>query len=117
MNNGAGDMVTLSNKRNIYLGSNGGWFWPGGGPTGGGFTINGQITGPGGLGVTWARNVAILNGSNSYQGPTTIGGYGNAYGDSGVGNPTLQLGNNNALPGHRSRSSAAARTTTPPLWT
>ncbi len=93
-----GSMVTLAATRNVYLGASGGYIQPGWGPTGG-FTVNGQISGPGGLGVVWDAGVVILNGSNSYQGATTIGAYGNYYWDTTAANPTLQLGNNNALPG------------------
>ena len=71
---------------------------PGFGP-GNGFTVNGQITGPGGLGVAWDGGTLVLSGSNNYQGATTIGTNANSYYNNSGANPTLQLGNNNALPG------------------
>ena len=95
------DMVTLATNRTIYLGASGGYFRPGWPPNvPSGFTVNGQITGPGGLGVDWDSGFLILNGPNNYQGATTIGTTAaNSYFISTEANPTLQLGNNNALPG------------------
>ena len=49
--------------------------------------------------MAWDSGTLILNGSNNYQGATTIGTYGNTYYNNTGANPTLQLGNNNALPG------------------
>ena len=43
------------------------------------FTVNGQITGVGGLGVVWDSGTVVLNGANNYEGATTIGTTGNTY--------------------------------------
>jgi len=85
---------TISSNRNITLTASNGFMAPGWS----GFTVNGQISGPGGLGIAWDGGTLILNGSNSYSGTTTIGTYGLAYWNSTSANPTLQLGNANALP-------------------
>ena len=87
---------SLSANRNIVLGTNGGYIltdW------GGTVTVNGQISGPGGLGVDWTAGTVVLNGSDSYTGPTTIGEWRLRYWNMTSADTTLQLGNNNALPG------------------
>ena len=48
--------------------------------------------------MTWDGGVLLLNGSDSYQGNTTIGTSGNAYYSNAGANPTLRLGNAAALP-------------------
>ena len=88
--------LTLKASRNISLGAGGGYFRPGWGPAG--IAVNGQIGGPGSLGVVWDGGILLLNGSDSYQGNTTIGTYGNGYWNSTAANPTLRLGNAAALP-------------------
>ena len=54
-NNGTNDQVILAENRNVYLGTSGGYIQPGWAATLGsaGFTVNGQISGPGSLGVAW----------------------------------------------------------------
>ncbi len=87
--------TSLAANRNIWLGTSGGYFltyW------GGSVTVNGQISGPGGLGLAWTDGTVVLNGSNSYTGATTIGSGGWGFGYTTCAT-TLQLGNNNALPG------------------
>jgi len=88
---------SLAASRNISLTSSGGFIEAGWGPDA--FTVNGQIGGSGGLGVIWDSGVTVLGGSNNYSGATTIGTTGNYYSNTGSANPTLRLGNNNALPG------------------
>ena len=82
----------LAANRNIYLGPNGGYFRNGWGQ---GITINGHITGPGGLGVVWDGGPMMLAGTCDYAGGTTIGVNGNDY---YAGNAQLVLGVDNALP-------------------
>ncbi len=93
-----GGQLTLSGNRDILLGPGTQYIQPGWGPSG--ITVNGQITGSGGLAVPWDGGVLTLNNSNSYQGATTIGTTaGPFYWINGAANVTLRLGNNNALPG------------------
>ena len=87
---------SLDANRTVMLGAGGGCIESGGGNT---FTVNGQITGPGGLGVVWDSGTVVLSGVNNYAGATTIGVSGNAYNNSAAANPTLQLGSSTALPG------------------
>ncbi len=91
------NMLTLSASRNISI-SGTGYLDPGWGG-GKGITVNGQIFGAGNLGVPWDTGTLVLNGSNGYQGSTTIGTTGNSYYNNSGANPTVQLGNSNALPG------------------
>ena len=102
-------LVALAPNRNVYLGAGGGYVDAGWGPyppTGwipsggtGGIIVNGRVSGPGGLGLAWDSGTLILNGSNNYSGVTTIGTYASYYWNDPEANPTLQLGNNHALPG------------------
>ena len=86
--------IALSANRNITLTSSNGYFQPWGGYT---FTVNGQISGPGSLGISLDNGTVLLNGSNSYAGSTLIGTT-NGPNYYGPGTPTLKLGNANALP-------------------
>ena len=87
--------LSLNSARNVTLGSSGGYLQAGFNKL---ITIAGQISGSGGLGMVWDAGTVVLSGSNSYTGQTTIGTTGNAfYNASGI-NPTLRLGNANALP-------------------
>ena len=89
----ANSSPVLDLNRTIYLGPNGGYFRNGWNQ---GFTIEGQITGPGGLGVVWDGGPFVLaNGGNNYDGDTTIGIAGNGYNPSGA---NLTLGADNAIP-------------------
>jgi autotransporter-associated beta strand protein len=84
---------TLNANRTIYLGPNGGYVRAGWGQP---FTINGRITGPGGLGIVWDGGPLTLNGTSDYSGGTTIGTTGNdCY---GPGSAQVRLGISNALP-------------------
>ena len=94
MNNAS--VVTLNVNRNIYLGTGGGFIDPGYTDP---FTVNGQMSGVGGLGVAWDGGMVVLKGSNSYAGATTIGTTAIKYWSNSGATPTLQLGNSNALPG------------------
>jgi autotransporter-associated beta strand protein len=90
-----GGALSLNANRNISLGSLGGYIqssWASA------ITVPGQISGYGGLGVPWGNGSVVLSGANSYTGATTIGTTGNAYSNNASANPTLQLGNANALP-------------------
>ena len=89
--------VTLSGSRTVSLTANGGFFEAAYSQN---FTVNGQISGPGGLGIAWDDGAVVLAGSNSYAGTTTIGTTaGSTYWAAAGANPTLRLANNNALPG------------------
>jgi autotransporter-associated beta strand protein len=79
----------------VTLGTAGGYLFPGWSKT---ITVAGPIAGSGGLGIAWDSGTAILSGSNSYQGATTIGTTGKLYYDNAGANPTLRVGNANALP-------------------
>ena len=87
---------SLAPNRIVLLGGGGGYVESVGSST---FTVNGQITGAGGLGVVWDSGTVVLGGVNNYAGATTIGLTGNAYNNSAGANPTLQLGSSSALPG------------------
>ncbi len=54
------------------------------------FTINGQITGSGGLTTVDLGTVILTNSNNNWQGGTTVA--------NGSGDGTLMIGTNNALP-------------------
>jgi autotransporter-associated beta strand protein len=86
----------LAPNRVVLLGGGGGYVESVEGST---FTVNGPITGAGGLGVVWDSGTVVLGGVNNYAGVTTIGVSGNAYNNSAGANPTLQLGSSSALPG------------------
>ena len=87
--------VTLHAKRGIFLGAGGGDLRPAYDQV---FTVNGAISGVGGLRMDWIHGVLVLNGSNSYSGATTIGS--TVLGDSNESAlPTLRLGNDHAMPG------------------
>ncbi len=66
---------SLAANRTVSLGAGGGYLEAGGGDT---VTVNGQITGAGGLGVVWDSGTVVLSGANNYAGATTIGVTGNA---------------------------------------
>jgi len=87
---------SLSVNRNVTLTGSGGFIEAGWSAP---FTVNGQISGSGSLGVVWNTGITVLSGSNNYAGATTIGTYGNGYYNNAAANPTLWIGNNNALPG------------------
>ncbi len=87
---------SLAGNRTVLLGAGGGFIEAGGGTT---FTVNGQITGVGALGVIWDGGTVILSGTGSYAGATTIGTTGIAYNSSGGANPILRLSSSGALPG------------------
>jgi autotransporter-associated beta strand protein len=87
--------LVLNANRTITLGASGGYLSPGYYKT---FTVAGQITGSGDLGVIWDVGTVLLSGSNNYSGTTTIGTQGNNYWATSLANPTLKLGNANALP-------------------
>jgi len=95
------------------LGASGGYLQAGWGPKT--LTVNGLITGTGGLGINWDAGPVILNAVNNYQGNTTIGVAGPGYWVDNTANPTLQLGIDNALPYGSSAGNLVlepARTTT-----
>jgi autotransporter-associated beta strand protein len=86
--------LSLAANRTVSLGAGGGYLEAGG--AGNTFTVNGQITGAGGLGVAWDSGTVVLNGANNYAGATTIGTTGNACNNNA--GATLRLGNASALP-------------------
>jgi autotransporter-associated beta strand protein len=88
------ESFTLNANRIITLGADGGYFTSNWQKT---LTIAGQVTGAGGLGVTWDYGTVLLSGSNNYAGTTTIGTSGNFSWASELANPTLMLGSSNAL--------------------
>ena len=102
LNNGQlynnGGQLTLNVNRNVSI-VNTVYIEPGWGPTAG-ITVNGQISRfEASLAVAWDGGALLLNGSNSYQGNTTIGSAsGVFYWQNAVAMPTLRLGNANALP-------------------
>ena len=61
-------------------------------------TVNGLITGAGGLGINWDSGTIVVSAANDYAGNTTIGTAGPAYWVDNTANPTLKLGADNALP-------------------
>ncbi|NDC54855.1 MAG: hypothetical protein EBZ74_11385, partial [Planctomycetia bacterium] len=88
--------VTIAAARPVRLGTNNGYITT----TGGGVsTFAAALSGSGGLGIGWDAGTTVLSGSNSYSGPTTIGTTA-AYGqwNDSRANPTLKIGNANALP-------------------
>ena len=88
----------LNANRTIYLGASGGYLQAGWGPTGS-LTVNGQITGPGSLGINFDSGTVVLaNSANNYQGNTTIGTTALAYWNNSGATPTLQMAASNALP-------------------
>ncbi len=94
--NAAGASPVISSNRSIILGGSGGYFQVYTGTT---FVVNSPMSGSGALGIAWDLGTLQLGGSNSYAGPTTIGTTNgpNFWSDTRA-NPTLKLGNNNALP-------------------
>jgi autotransporter-associated beta strand protein len=89
--------LSLAGNRTVLLGAGGGYLEAGGLDST--FTVDGQITGAGGLGVVWDSGTVVLSGANNYAGATTIGVTGNTYFNDAGANPTLQLGSASALPG------------------
>jgi hypothetical protein len=89
--------VTLDANRTVELKSGGGFIRAGWGFD---FTVNGQITGPGGLGIVWDGSpVVFTNPANDYAGNTTIGTPGNgAWTDPVNSHAMLRIGVDNALP-------------------
>jgi fibronectin-binding autotransporter adhesin len=86
----------LNVNRTLSLGSGGGFIEAGYGPANN-FTVNGKITGVGGMGVAWdGQPLIFTNPANDYAGDTTIGTIGNTF--YGPGSALLQFGVNNALP-------------------
>ena len=87
---------SLNANRTVFLGPSGGYIQPWGAQV---FTVNGKVTGPGGLGIAWDAGTAVLSSTyNDYQGDTTIGTNGNHFWSDVTANPVLQVGANNALP-------------------
>ncbi len=106
INNGAvlmndNSAPTLNANRTISLGSGGGAIEAGWSQN---FTINGQMTGSGGLTVEQDSGIVILNGQNTFTGGTTMAG-GNLYlgGSSGTalgtGDLTMTQGDNGYVNG------------------
>ena len=85
--------LALNANRTVSLGSGGGSFR---GANGQSFTINGQITGVGGLGIVYdGAPIILANAANNYAGNTTIGGtFNGSYQNTAL----LQAGVTNALP-------------------
>ena len=92
----SGSLLTLNANRIISLGAGGGFIEA---ANSGVFTVNGPITGVGGLSQSWDSGVLVLNGSNHYGGSTTIGSTVIHSWSDPTANPVLRLGNSNALPG------------------
>jgi autotransporter-associated beta strand protein len=88
-------VLSLNAARSVTLGASGGFLEAGWNKS---VTVAGQISGAGGLGVVWNGGTVILSGSNTYAGTTTIGTNGNSFFNNAGANPTLRLGNANALP-------------------
>ncbi len=87
---------TLSLTRTIQLNAGGGFIRSGYAPNRA-FTINGQITGVGGFGLSWDGQAVVLgSNANNYQGNTTIGLNGPDY--FGPGSALLQLSIDSGLP-------------------
>ena len=85
---------SLSAMRSVYLGAGGGFVRAGWNQP---FAFNGQLTGPGGLGVVWDGGaVTLANAGNDYSGATTIGTNGN--GAYPPGEALLALAADNAIP-------------------
>jgi fibronectin-binding autotransporter adhesin len=87
--------VTHAN-RTISLGIGGGYLQAGWAPKS--LTVNGLITGVGGLAINWDGGALVLNAANDYVGNTTIGDTGPSYWANAAANPTLRIGIDNALP-------------------
>ena len=87
---------SVNANRTISLGASGGYLQAGWAPNS--LTVNGQITGTGGLGINWDAGPVILGAANNYQGNTTIGTAGPWYWVDNAASPTLKLGIDNALP-------------------
>jgi len=90
-----GGAITLSGSRNIAV-SGVGYLQPGWAPSL--FTVNGQISGAGDLGIVWDAGTVVLNGSDTYSGNTIIGAAFASYWQNAAASPTLRLGNALALP-------------------
>ncbi|MFM7109418.1 MAG: autotransporter-associated beta strand repeat-containing protein [Planctomycetaceae bacterium] len=87
---------TIAAGRTITLGTAGGYVASGWSQT---TTVAGRITGQGGLGLAFDQGTLMLSGSNDYAGSTAIGTTaGPWYWANNAANPTLKLGNVNALP-------------------
>ena len=86
----------LDANRVIDLAAGGGYLQAGWAPDT--LTVNGLITGSGGLGINWDGGAVILTAVNSYTGNTTIGTAGPGYWTNVAANPILKLGIDNALP-------------------
>jgi fibronectin-binding autotransporter adhesin len=88
------NVVSLSANRTVQLNSGGGQFRIGYGKS---FTINGKVTGTGGLSLNWDGAPLILaNAANDYAGDTTIGIVGLSA--HAPGNALLRMGAASALP-------------------
>ena len=87
--------VPLNANRTISLGASGGYLQPGYSQD---FSVNGLITGLGGLGINWDTSTVTLNAVNNYQGNTTIGAAGPGYYANNSANVILKMGIDNALP-------------------
>ncbi|OYV05052.1 MAG: hypothetical protein CFE26_13625, partial [Verrucomicrobiales bacterium VVV1] len=83
-------------NRTISLGIGGGYLQAGWAPKS--LTVNGLITGVGGLAINWDGGALVLNAANDYVGNTTIGDTGPSYWANVAANPTLRIGIDNALP-------------------
>ncbi len=87
---------SISANRTISLDATGGYLQAGWAPKT--ITVNGLITGVGGLGINWDGGSVVLTAVNNYAGNTTIGTAGPGYYVNVAANPTLKLGIDNALP-------------------
>lgn len=103
MNAANAGTYAINGNRAVYLGINGGYLRaenPSGNAGQATLLINGNITGPGGLGIVYDYgNVELAGSNNTYAGNTTIGVAGNSVSYLPNGNTSdLQLGATNALP-------------------
>lgn len=87
---------SINANRIISLGTGGGYLQAGWTPKT--LTVNGLITGVGGLAINWDAGAVVLNAVNNYAGNTTIGDTGPSYYANAAANAILRLGVNDALP-------------------
>ncbi len=86
----------INANRTISLGAGGGYLQGGWGPKT--LTVNGLITGAGGLAINWDAGPVILSAANNYAGNTTIGDTGPSYWANVAANVVLKVGIDDALP-------------------